>query len=106
MIILSSYLLISSLPTKKEEYLDWLDWSLEVLKEEISLIPQSAKDPGFYIGSYGLSLGGALATASVSRPNSPVQKVMIANPFYSITDSDLDFKIKKCQQAPVADQGN
>lgn len=75
-----------------------------MVKEEVALIPSSAKAPGFFVGAHGLSLGGALATASASRPSTPIQKVLLANPFLSVVAPDLDFKILKCQTVDPAEQ--
>jgi hypothetical protein len=94
----------SFLPTTKKGYIDFVDWSLKMLSQEASLIPASARSASFFIGTGGLSVGGALATLSASRPNTPVQKSVLVNPFYTVSIPGLDFKLLQCQGDSNPDQ--
>jgi hypothetical protein len=88
---------ISELPTVKEQYINWVDQSLKMLTEQVALIPATNRAPDFFVGSFGISLGGSLASLSAVRPNTPVQKIVLANPFWSITAAPLDFRVLKCE---------
>jgi hypothetical protein len=94
----------SFLPTTKQGYIDYVDWSLRMLSQEAALVPAAARASGFFIGSGGLSLGGALATLSASRPGTPIQKTVMVNPFYTATIPGLDFKLLQCQASTNPDQ--
>lgn len=59
----------SELPESKEGispitkgYIDFVNWAIEMVNEELNLIPISARDRSFYVSVFGLSGGGPMAT--------------------------------------------
>lgn len=91
------------LPIEKEGFNEWVDWSLDMVREEVGLIPESAKAEGFFVGALGLSAGGALGFYASSRPNTPITKFIAVNPFLGISVAALDFKVKECETASDPD---
>jgi hypothetical protein len=89
----------SFMPVNKKPYMDWVDWTLDMVREESSLIPIGAKTPDFFIGALGLSAGGPLGQYAVSRPNTPITKFLTVNPFFSFTFTPLDFKVEICKSS-------
>lgn len=88
----------SFLPVNKEGYMEWVDWSLDMLREEVAMIPPSSRDRKFHVGTIGLSAGGPLGTYAASRPNTPISKVLVVNPYFAFTQPALDFKVVTCRE--------
>ncbi|KAI8905475.1 hypothetical protein EDD86DRAFT_257469 [Gorgonomyces haynaldii] len=90
----------SELPTSKEPYVQFVDWSLSMIQEQAQLVEKSSE---FFIGTLGLSLGGSMSFLAATRPNSPITRVLVANPFYAATFNSLDFLVAQCktQQNPA-----
>jgi alpha-beta hydrolase superfamily lysophospholipase len=90
----------SFLPDKKEGYMQWTDWSLEMLREEVSQIPVSSRASGFFVGTLGLSAGGPLGTYAASRPNTPLSKILLVNPYYTFSSPAFDINVVACRAQP------
>ncbi|KAJ3359870.1 hypothetical protein HDU91_004776 [Kappamyces sp. JEL0680] len=86
----------SEIPTAKTGYFDWSRQVLDMVNEQVALIPDAAKGPNFQVQALGLSVGGALASYAAQLANSPIKRVLNANPYYSSTVPVLDFAVKQC----------
>jgi pimeloyl-ACP methyl ester carboxylesterase len=86
----------SFLPTSKKGYETWTDWSLKMVKEQADLIPANRKDEGFFIGGVGHSAGGAMVQYAIARPNSPMTRALVVNPYFVFSNPQLDFLVKRC----------
>jgi hypothetical protein len=89
----------SLLPNNRSDYMNWVDWSLDMLRQEVSFIPSSLRSANFVVGALGLSAGGPVVTYAAGRPQSPITKVLTVNPFYSVTYPPLDFRVQICKTA-------
>ncbi len=47
----------TELPVRKEEYIDFVRWNIDMVKQEISLLPPHVKSADFFAGVMGLSGG-------------------------------------------------
>ena len=88
----------SFLPVQKEGYMDWVDWTLKMVKEEDALLPSDQKASDYYIGALGLSAGGPLTLYASSRPDTPLKRVLVANPFYSLSETGTDYLVQICNR--------
>jgi hypothetical protein len=91
---------IDKLPTNKEGYINYTQWAVDMVKEEIALYaPKSKRARGFFVGTAGLSLGGPLAAMATFLGKGLFQKTVLVNPFYSAAVPVLDFNVLHCQKS-------
>lgn len=67
----------SELPVKKKGYINFVKWTIDMINEQVALVESHQRDSGFYVGVFGLSGGGPMATYAASRPNNPITRVMV-----------------------------
>jgi hypothetical protein len=72
----------SFMPKSRDGYIQFTDWSIEMLNEEISLI-RGHKDETFVVGALGfnnlttgLSAGAGIAGFASTRLNNPVTRII------------------------------
>jgi hypothetical protein len=87
----------SEIPTDKDEYIQWSKDVVDMVNEQIYLLPAASKAPNFAVHAMGLSAGAAMAPFAAQLPNSPFQKVIAVNPLWAITVRDLDFSAFDCK---------
>lgn len=86
----------SELPETKEEYIQFVDWAIQTVNEQVDSIPLDKRSDDFYIGIMGLSGGGSMATFAASRPHNPFNRVLVVNPAFIWGDFMFEFKIRTC----------
>ncbi|KAJ3098575.1 hypothetical protein HDU97_003920 [Phlyctochytrium planicorne] len=88
---------IDGLPVKKEAYIDFVNWSVGMVREELAAIPMEARAPNFTVGVTGLSLGGPLAAVAAQVGGDLFTRAALVNPFFSAAVQFLDFQVADCQ---------
>ncbi|KAJ3094776.1 hypothetical protein HDU97_007609 [Phlyctochytrium planicorne] len=90
---------IDQLPTRKEGYINYVKWAVDMVREELAAIPASVRAPDFTVSTMGLSLGGPLAATATSIGQDVFTKTVLVNPFFSAAVQFLDFQVQDCQAA-------
>jgi hypothetical protein len=72
----------SFMPKSRDGYIQFTDWSIKMLNQEMSLITRN-KDENFVIGAIGskklkkgLSAGAVMAGFASTRPNNPITRII------------------------------
>ncbi|KAJ3158608.1 hypothetical protein HK101_001264 [Irineochytrium annulatum] len=110
---------IDAFPRTKQAYIDFAQWTVDMMKEEVALqAPAARRAKGFIVATGGLSLGGPLATVATvsslvfvhdergddlrvlpqSLGNGFFSKTVLINPFYSAALQALDYNVNDCHR--------
>lgn len=92
---------LEELPETKEKYIKYVKQVNEIVQELVDTIPKEARSKDFFVGSLGLSLGGALAiNAAIEKPDF-YKKIIVVNGFFAITSPGLDRIVRPCENSGV-----
>ncbi|KAJ3105500.1 hypothetical protein HDU96_008556 [Phlyctochytrium bullatum] len=91
---------IDKLPTKKDQYIAFTQWAVDMLREELPLqLPAASRSKNFTVSVVGLSLGGPLAASALAQGNDLFNSGVLVNPFFSVAAEFLDIQVADCQKA-------